>query len=57
MKNKNLIHGFLYYYKNMVISKGASINYVRFFGGRGVCENLTFSDKGGGEVFKSDVII
>ena len=27
--------------------KGPSINYVRFFGGRGVRENLTFSDMRG----------
>ena len=36
--------------------KGPSINYVRFLGGGGVCENLTFSDMGGrGGYLISDV--
>ena len=34
-----------YYY-----TKGASLNDVRSLGGGGVCENLTFSDKGEGGV-------
>ena len=37
-------------------SSGPSINYVRFLGGGGVSENLTFSDKGGrGGYLISDV--